>query len=98
MTSGFKLSRPGRKVSMPQPPLRLAPLDPLAREIQRVLDLVKPMQVDDPDDPAYNGYCGAATEAYLHLAGGRASELKVMRAGHGDGSSHWWLMGRRGVI
>lgn len=79
-------------------PLELAPLDPLAREIQQVLELVKPLQLNDSHEPSYNGYCGVATEAYLHLAGSRSPQLKVMRAGHSDGTSHWWLIGPRGVI
>jgi hypothetical protein len=44
----------------------LAPLDELGREIQRVLDLVMPM-LDGSREPKYDGYCGAASEAYLHL-------------------------------
>jgi hypothetical protein len=76
----------------------LAPLDSLAREIQRVLELVKPIMDRDEDEPTYNGYCGVASEAYLHLAGARRSGLRVMRAANGDGSSHWWLEGPRGVI
>lgn len=75
----------------------LAPLDPLAREIHKVLELVRPM-LDRDDEPAYNGYCGVASEAYLHLAGGRESGLRVMRAVNDDGSSHWWLEGPAGVI
>jgi hypothetical protein len=98
MASGLKLRRRRRRTGVSDEARSLAPVDPLAREIQRVLELVKPLQVEDSDDPAYNGYCVAATEAYLHLAGGRASSLKVMRAGHSDGTSHWWLVGPRGVI
>ena len=44
---------------------------------------------DEEMEPAYEGYCGAASEAYLHLAGGKDSGLRVMRHGRGDGS-HWW--------
>jgi hypothetical protein len=77
--------------------LPLAPLDPLGREIQRVLDLVKPMWQEE-EEPKYNGYCGVASEAYLHLAGGRESGLRVMRCSNPDGSSHWWLEGTSGVI
>src|SRR4051812_38658802 len=76
----------------------LAPLDALAREIQAVLDLVKPMLAPISDEPTYNGYCGVATEAYLHLAGGRDSGLQVKRADNGDETSHWWLEGPDGVI
>jgi hypothetical protein len=79
-------------------------LDALGREIHHVLDLVIPMFETtgpkyDPkyDGPKYDGYCGAASEAYLHLKGGRASGLKVMRLGS-TRSSHWWLEGPSGVI
>lgn len=92
------MARRNRSASSSDPALELAPLDPLAREIRHVLELIKPLQVGDPDEPAYNGYCGAATEAYLHLAGPKSPDLKVMRAGHRDGTSHWWLVGPRGVI
>lgn len=67
----------------------LAPLDGLAREIQAVLDLVKP-KYEEETEPKYDGYCGAASEAYLHLAGGRDARLRVMRHRRG-GMSHWWL-------
>jgi hypothetical protein len=79
-------------------PQKLAPLDPLAREIQRVLALVKPMLHHHEDDPEYNGYCGVATEAYLHLAGSRRLDLRVMRAENDDHTSHWWLEGPKGVV
>lgn len=78
-----------------RPPL--APLDRLGREIQKVLDLVRPRYADEVE-PKYDGYCGAASEAYLHLAGGREAGLRVMRRGDRDGSSHWWLEGPSGVI
>lgn len=91
-------SRPKRKQVSSTPPLRLAPLDSLAREIQHVLELVKPLQSSDDGDPMYSGYCGVATEAYLHLAGAKRPDLKVMRTGHDDGTSHWWLIGPSGVI
>ena len=75
----------------------LAPLDPLGREIQQVLELIMPLEAYERT-PRYDGYCGVASEAYLHLAGGRDADVRVMRAANGDGSSHWWLMGPRGVI
>src|SRR4051794_27040905 len=75
----------------------LAPLDPLAREIHRVLDLIMPVWGYEAE-PKYDGYCGAATEAYLHLAGGRDAGLRVKRRGHTDGTSHWWLEGASGVV
>lgn len=88
------MARRIRSKARDRPPL--APLDPLGREIQRVLDLVKPLYADDVE-PKYDGYCGAATEAYLHLKGGRDAGLRVMRHGRRDGS-HWWLEGPAGVI
>lgn len=78
-----------------RPPL--APSDSLGREIQRVLDLIKPVDVEEIE-PKYEGYCGAASEAYLHLAGGRESGLRVMRHGRRDGSSHWWLEDSSGRV
>jgi hypothetical protein len=87
-----------RRLPTASPPA-LAPLDPLAREIQKVLALVRPMvDREDDEEPAFNGYCGVASEAYLHLAGGRPVGLRVMRAENGDGTSHWWLQGPSGVI
>ena len=80
-----------------RPLLPIAPLDPLGREIQQVLELLKPMLEDD-GGVQYDGYCGSASQAYLHLAGGRTSGLKVRRKGNRDGSSHWWLEGPRGVV
>jgi len=78
----------------------LAPLDESARQIQRVLDLIKPDLGPDyeAETGKYEGYCGAAAEAYLHLAGGRDSGLRVMRRRNRDGSSHWWLEGPLGVV
>jgi hypothetical protein len=72
----------------------LAPMDARTRAIQRALDLIKPFDYEY----GYDGYCGAATEAYLHLSGGRHADLRVKRADNSDGSSHWWLVGSRGVI
>lgn len=66
------------------------------REIQHVLDLIAPFGSEGEDN--YEGYCGAATEAYLHLAGGRESGLRVMRRSNDDGSSHWWLLDGRGRV
>src|SRR5438094_7829939 len=39
--------------------LALAPLDSLGREIQKVLELIKPIR--ELDGFAYDGYCGAAS-------------------------------------
>jgi hypothetical protein len=78
--------------------LTLAPLDYLGREIHRVVELVRPKLELYDDEPTYNGYCGVATEAYLHLAGGRKSKQRVTRAPNEDGTSHWWLVGPAGFI
>ncbi len=78
----------------------LAPLDALGRKIQRVLDDVKPhlSAAGEPPNPnSYDGYCGAASEAYLYLAGGRDSGLKVKRLGDGE-FNHWWLEDESGRV
>ena len=77
-----------------RPPL--APRNRLVREIQAVLDLIRP---HGDVVPAYNGYCGAATEAYLHLAreSGEADGLRVMRRSS-DHGSHWWLLDSAGRV
>jgi hypothetical protein len=75
-------------------------MDSLVREIQRVLDLVKPVHgVGDEYDWAYNGYCGAASEAYLHLAteAEHGEDLRVMRQADASGS-HWWLLDSKGRV
>jgi hypothetical protein len=77
-------------------PFRSPPLDSLGREIQAVLELIRPLVNDDPASPRYEGYCGAASEAYLHLSG--SPELRVMRRANRDGSSHWWLIGNGAAI
>jgi hypothetical protein len=64
----------------------LAPRDRLIREIQHVLGLIRPELPRGKRQPRYDGYCGSAAEAYLHLAGGRKAGLKVKHDG-----SHWWL-------
>src|SRR4051812_22196918 len=84
-----------KKMNRKRPPI--APMDSLGREIQKVLDLIRPMYSEEFGFK-YDGYCGAASEAYLHLAGGCDAGLKVRRSAGKDGSSHWWLEGPRGVI
>jgi hypothetical protein len=92
------VAKRGRSIgSRPTASVPLAPTDPLVREIQSVLDLIRPMFTEDSESK-YDGYCGAATEAYLHLSGGRESHLKVMRRDNDGGGSHWWLVGPRGVV
>lgn len=75
----------------------LAPVDDLTRDIQKVLALVEPYDYEPPI-PRYDGYCGAAAEAYLHLSGSRHSGFKVKRLGRRDGSSHWWLENAKGRV
>jgi hypothetical protein len=72
-------------------------MDEYGRQIQKVLELIRPVTAEEPYYQ-YDGYCGAASEAYLHLAGGRDSGLKVMRMENPDKTTHWWLEGPRGVI
>jgi hypothetical protein len=76
----------------------LAPADDTVREIQAVLDLVRPVAAEEPE-PRYVGYSVAAAEAYLHLAreanGGRP--LRVLRHGNGP-DSRWWLADERGRV
>ena len=77
---------------------RLAPADGLVREIQAVLDLVRPITPEEPE-PAYGGYTVSASEAYLHLARERepGRQLRVLR--HGSGSAgRWWLADERGRV
>jgi hypothetical protein len=75
----------------------IAPMDPLTRKIQRVLDLIGPVR---PANTAkYDGYCGVATEAYLHLSGKRPPRLQVRSSDNGYEGTHWWLLDvDRGVI
>ena len=76
--------------------VKFAPNDALAREIQEVLECIRPeFQVEV--DPRYDGYSVAASEAYLHLAGGRDAGVKVMRHANGD-KSHWWLEDDKGRV
>src|SRR4051812_17609342 len=82
------------------PKLRLDRSDPLASEIQAVLekdlsDGAKLMQ------PKYrraavkyhslDGYCAVASAAYFFLGGGRENELQPMQRTH-RGNSHWWIV------
>jgi hypothetical protein len=72
----------------------LAPLDALGRELQAVLELIRPHDTErDEDHVRYDGYCGAASEAYLHLSGGRDSGLTVSRY-----EQHWWLLTKSGQV
>ena len=59
------LSRRKTSQTINRPPL--AQLDPLGREIQKVLRLIKPIDAVDDSAAQYEGYCGAASEAYVHI-------------------------------
>lgn len=76
----------------------LAPADGLLREIQAVLDLVRPVAAEEPE-PRYGGWSVSASEAYLHLAREAEPdrELRVIRHGSGA-SSRWWLADERGRV
>ena len=79
--------------------MRLAPRDPLVREIQRALDLIRPHEPHgSPLESPYDGYCGVATQAYLTLSGLRPPVLCIYRLEHEVGV-HWWLEHEtRGII
>lgn len=76
----------------------LAPADDIVREIQAVLDLVRPVGGDEPE-PRYAGHSVAAAEAYLHLAreADGSRRLRVLRHGSGP-DGRWWLADERGRI
>lgn len=75
----------------------LAPIDSLGREIQRILELVRPRSPEYAE-PRYAGYGDAASEAYLHLARARgAGAPRVMRH-KTDEQTHWWLTDGAGRI
>ncbi len=80
------------------PPTPFAPVDPLGREIQSVLEAIRPKSAE-PTSPIYRGYALSASEAYLHLSRERSSEaeVRVRKHGRGDGC-HWWLEDPRGRI
>ncbi len=76
----------------------IAPLDALGREIQAMLDLVRPKLEPDPS-PLYRGYGDVAAEAYFHLSSERDTgrSLRVRKLGKGPGS-HWWLVAEDGRV
>lgn len=80
--------------------LPLARRDPLALEIQAVLeaDLKDGAKLMLPAYRAYaleertlDGYCAAAAAAYFFLGGGREAGLQPMQHTHEHGS-HWWIV------
>lgn len=83
-----------------RPPIILDRDDPLALEIQAVLeeDLVAGARLMQPAYRKHalathtlDGYCAAATAAYFHLSGGRKKELQPMQHTDRRGNSHWWI-------
>lgn len=69
----------------------LAPRDERTREIQTVLKLIEPDGAEYVNGDRFEGYCGAAAEAYLYLAGGKQSGLHATRRDNRGEGSHWWL-------
>lgn len=45
----------------------------------------------------YAGHCYVASEAFYHLAGGKAAGWIPVRLQH-EGASHWWLRDRAGQL
>jgi len=77
---------------------RLAPTDALGREIQAVLELIRPLPGAD-GVAKYDGYAVPASEAYLHLARERDPEIELRVVRHGSGNaSHWWLTDSKGRV
>lgn len=75
----------------------LAPADKLKREVQSALteDLLVAKHRDGVGK--YDGHSYVASEAYLHLAGGKKSGLRSMQLRR-DGVSHWWLEDAKGRV
>src|SRR4051794_13896836 len=84
-------------VIRPRTTTKLAPRDGRVREIQAILNLVRPDIPRGRREVKYDGYCGSACEAYLHLAGGRDAKLKVKQHSY-EGGSHWWLEDSKGRV
>ena len=86
-----------RRRRAPRP--RLAPLDDLARAVQRVLrenpPEIKPEYAEGVAQ--FDGHCYAASEAYFHLANLNGRELQPMQLRRGT-SSHWWLVDDKGRV
>jgi len=49
------------------------------------------------DANRFAGHCYVASEAFFHLAGGKAAGWKPMNLRHED-SPHWWLLDAEGRI
>jgi hypothetical protein len=79
---------------------RLAPADPLKREIQAVLraddgSLRNERYAGGPG--RFDGYGYVAAEAYFHLAGGRDAGLRPMQLRH-HSQRRWWLEDGQGRV
>ena len=63
----------------------------LAEEVRRALsdEMRKPKYQGSPNP--YRGHCYVASEAFYHLAGGKAAGWKPVRLNLG-GDVHWWLL------
>jgi hypothetical protein len=57
-------------------------------------DLRRPEYRGDPN--LVTGQCYVASEALLHLAGGKQAGLKAVRVRH-EGTTHWWVRDTLGV-
>lgn len=69
--------------------------DPLAQAIRAGLHdgLLKPEWRARPDRRPYAGHCYVATEAYVHLSGGRDAGWLGVVVQH-EGGTHWWAENR----
>jgi hypothetical protein len=76
---------------------RLAPADPLKREIQAVLTDELADQRNRTGHGRYDGFAYVAAEAYFDLAGGYAAGLRPVQLRH-RGKSHWWLLDGQGRV
>ena len=75
---------------------KLAPADPLKREIQAVMD---PADAGEHRSGfgRFDGFAYAAAEAYFHLAGGKDAGLHPAQLKY-RGRSHWWLVDSEGRV
>ena len=79
------------------PKPKLAPADPLKREIQAALTDELASDRHRTGRGRYDGFACPAAEAYFHLAGGYAAGLTPMQLRH-RGRSHWWLLDSDGRV
>jgi hypothetical protein len=97
------LRRPKTRVSSK---LRLERRDPLALEIQAVLDkdladgarlMLPRYRADALKNNSLDGYCAVGAEAYFFLGGGREAGLQPMQLTRFEGS-HWWILKQGTVV